>query len=137
MKKADEIENVENVEPKSIYISGPMTGYIELNCPAFNKAEEFIKDKFPKAKITNPAKLRHYKNWKRCLVRDVEKMFERDIDTIILLPGWKSSRGANIEVFLAKKLFQATILKIVFDYKGNATLHEIGDLDFSIVHVTK
>jgi hypothetical protein len=118
----------------SIYISGPMSGYLELNVPTFLKAEVILREILPMARITNPANLRHFSSWQRCLVRDVKEMLAADVNIVVVLPGWKSSRGANIEVFLAMNIYKANVIQMMFDYEGNATFsNSTSELDFEII----
>ena len=89
------------------YIAGPMTGYPEHNFPAFFKAEEFLKEKFPYGTFVNPAKLDMDVppgdlRWEDCMRRDIRALV--DMTDIVLLPGWEKSRGANLENHIATAL---------------------------------
>jgi hypothetical protein len=98
------------------YISGPMKNHFNLNCDSFNATEEAIKIEFPNSKIFNPATFEHFPDWQRCLKRDVKLMIDQGVNTFALLPGWQLSKGAEIEIFLAKRLFFATIYNVTFNY---------------------
>ncbi len=93
---------------KTVYISGPMSGYLNLNFPAFfAKEDELIEAGY---KVINPARLNPPKPvdvsedeyWQQCMKRDVVELMRADL--IVLLKGWQKSRGAVIEYDLATKL---------------------------------
>lgn len=87
---------------KTIYISGPMSGYDDMNFPAFFSAEEKLK------KIgfdtINPASIGKNSDWtwEDYMRRDIKSMMDADI--IVTLSGWEGSKGAAIEVKIAKSL---------------------------------
>jgi hypothetical protein len=88
---------------ESIYVAGPMTGIKGWNKPAFNKASKFL----AKAgyKPVNPAWLDHGKSgekWETYLKRDIPHLLK--CDGICVLPGWDRSRGAKLEVHIARAL---------------------------------
>jgi hypothetical protein len=91
------------------YISGPMSGLPDLNYPAFFAAEDRIKDQY--SKVLNPARLvldNGQKNtWENWMRKAISMMMEAT--HIVLLPGWKKSKGARVEVLLAK-LLKMTII---------------------------
>ena len=99
----------------AIYISGPMSGYPDRNVPIFMMAEKILTQMLPQAKVCNPATLRHFTSWERNLRRDIKAMVEADINFIIVLPGWKSSNGANLEAFMAVNVYNAKIIEMTFD----------------------
>jgi hypothetical protein len=93
---------------KTVYISGPMSGYPDLNFPAFfAKEDELIEAGY---KVINPARLNPPKPadvsedeyWQQCMKRDVVELMRADL--IVLLKGWQKSRGAVIEYDLATNL---------------------------------
>ena len=102
-------------EIKTIYIAGPMTGYEDYNYPAFFAAEARFRD--AGWEVLNPA--RHPTDW---ITSDMDpdvvraaymKMDIEDVmaaDAIALLPGWQASKGANVELAVARIL-----LKDVYD----------------------
>ncbi|MUT66026.1 DUF4406 domain-containing protein [Paenibacillus sp. NEAU-GSW1] len=86
---------------KVVYISGPMTGYEELNFPAFFEAEEKLLSLG--YKVINPARIEQpNKDWASCMKRDIAEMMAAD--TVVTLSGWEKSKGATIEVELANNL---------------------------------
>lgn len=90
---------------KYIYIAGPMTGMPKHNFPAFFKAAKSMRAKG--YKIVNPAELEMVKpickTWEQCLRRDLIHILKRCY-AIATLPGWKTSRGAQLETSVAKQL---------------------------------
>jgi hypothetical protein len=86
----------------SVYISGPMTGLPNHNFPRFFEMEKSLR-KMGFA-VCNPATLGVKDGWTK------EQYLKRDIPllvtchAVILLPGWSSSWGANLEYEIATKL---------------------------------
>jgi hypothetical protein len=87
---------------KHVYISGPMTGIPEWNLPAFAQAEVDLTDAGYTA--INPG--RHGADpdrpWSDYLRQDLQELL--GCDAVALLPGWERSRGAQLEVHVAKAL---------------------------------
>lgn len=89
---------------RNLYLSGPMTGIPEYNYPYFNRVAAVIRKKY-QDKVFNPAEafegntdlprdtyLRH----------DIEALL--NVDAIVMLPGWDESKGALLELLIAKEL---------------------------------
>jgi hypothetical protein len=86
-----------------IYISGPMSGIKHKNFPAFMKAALQLRKKG--YQVINPAELdigEPRDTWEACLRRDIRE--EMRCKAIATLPNWKKSRGARLEVYIARKL---------------------------------
>jgi hypothetical protein len=84
-----------------IYISGPMSGYEELNFPAFAQAAERLRN--DGHKVISPAEIEQpVKSWEACMKEDIKQLM--DANTVAVLPGWEQSKGARIEVELARSL---------------------------------
>jgi Domain of unknown function (DUF4406) len=86
-----------------LYLSGPMTGIKNQNRPRFNKYAKALRRKGHK--VVNPPELDRVSpqhTWEGCLRRDIVKLM--DCDKIAVMPGWKQSRGANLEVHIGKAL---------------------------------
>lgn len=86
-----------------LYLSGPMTGIKNKNFPAFNKAAKMLRKKG--YQVINPAELdmSHPRpTWAECLRRDI--LAEMRCNGVATLPGWKHSRGAQLEVYIAEAL---------------------------------
>lgn len=85
---------------KTIYISGPMTGYDDFNYPAFNAAEERLKVRG--YIVINPARNQAQDTWHDYLRLDIKQMM--DCDAIYMLYGYYKSRGSMLELLIAKTL---------------------------------
>lgn len=86
---------------KRIYIAGPMTGYPELNFPAFHRAASILRAAGHTA--VNPAEINPdpTSKWQECMFRDLEAL--DTCDAILMLDGWEKSPGAQIERLWAKR----------------------------------
>ncbi len=88
---------------KTLYLSGPMTGYVNKNFPAFMKAALELRKKG--YVVINPAELdigEPRSTWEECLRRDIRE--EMKCSGVATLPGWRESRGASLEVYIGKAL---------------------------------
>lgn len=99
-----------------IYIAGPMTGYDQWNFPAFFKLEESLRKLG--YQVINPAHNdgttlelalesagepeRPNNSWAWYMRRDLPYLLE--CDAICVLPGWQESKGASLEVHVAKAI---------------------------------
>ena len=87
----------------TIYVSGPMSGLPNNNVPAFTKATKALRKKG--YRVVNPAELdknEPCRTWEDCLRRDIRQLTKcTDVAT---LPGWTKSRGAVLELHIAKAL---------------------------------
>lgn len=87
---------------EKMYISGPMTGFPECNYPAFFEAEDMlVKAGYA---VENPARNpepspKTWEGFMRLAIAQVCKC-----TSVVLLPGWENSRGAKIEVEIARTL---------------------------------
>lgn len=84
------------------YIAGPMTGYPDLNFPAFNaKAAELRAKGY---EVENPAEINAdpTAEWVECMRADIARLVTCEV--IVMLPGWKNSRGATLEHHIAQAL---------------------------------
>jgi signal recognition particle subunit SEC65 len=84
-----------------IYLSGPMSGYIELNFPEFHRVAKGLRDKG--YKVISPAEIKQPElTWESCMRQDIKQLM--DADAVAVMEGWEKSKGASIEVNLAKSL---------------------------------
>lgn len=96
---------------KRPYISGPMSNIEHHNFPAFFNAENELEDRgyFPINPARRTAKCtwetavkdisEHPESWESCIRRDIQQVM--DSDSIVLLSGWNTSRGACLELVLS------------------------------------
>lgn len=85
-----------------VYISGPMTGIEDENFPAFNRASALLRSMG--FDVENPADKGIIEGWEweDYLRYDLKMM--ADCQAIYLLPGWENSKGARLEVHVARAL---------------------------------
>lgn len=85
-----------------VYIAGPMTGYENFNFPAFNAEADRLRA--AGWHVENPADHGHVDgaDWADYLRYDIWRL--ATCEAIHLLPGWQKSRGAKLEVHIAKAL---------------------------------
>jgi hypothetical protein len=107
---------------QTLYIAGPMTGLPHHNFPLFFKAERMLKKLG--YKVVNPARMdveageltvqgevRKQVSARTIARRDVLAILDK-CDGIVLLPGWKHSKGARTERALAEWMNMS-----IFSYK--------------------
>lgn len=86
----------------TIYVSGPMSGKLQHNFPAFNQATEHLRNLGHT--VINPAEINTEPGtpWSDCMRNDIREMMV--CDTVAVLPGWQESKGASLEVYIGKAL---------------------------------
>ena len=86
-----------------VYIAGPMTGIEDFNYPLFNKVATIYR--MFGNRVINPAEFYGGKQ-DRSRSEYMRKSFQSILNSthIVLLPGWKDSQGALLEVFIAQEL---------------------------------
>jgi hypothetical protein len=79
-----------------------MTGLPEMNFPAFMAAEEVLRG--AGYEVRNPARNGQGDGlaWEDYVRRDLRDLL--DCHAVALLPDWENSRGATLEVYVAKNL---------------------------------
>lgn len=88
---------------KSLYVSGPMTGIKDKNFTSFHRATRLLRS--VGYRVVNPAELdvnTPRQTWEECLRRDIKALMK--CGGIATLPGWRKSRGARLEIYIAKAL---------------------------------
>lgn len=87
-----------------LYLAGPMSGYDDLNYPAFNTAAAELREAghqvINPSENWNPSGL--WDEWLRISLRQV-----LSVEAIAVLPDWEESKGARLEVHVAKELGMA------------------------------
>ena len=85
------------------YIAGPMTGYPQYNYPAFAYVATALRAQ--NVDVRSPHEIDNEgvdRPWEWYMRRAIQMML--DCDEVVLLPGWRDSRGARIEHQLAEHL---------------------------------
>lgn len=85
-----------------VYIAGPMTGLPNLNFPAFNAAA--IEYRRKGCFVLNPAEIcpDNLASWDECIRKDLAALLT--CDAVVMLPGWRNSKGATLEHTIAESL---------------------------------
>ncbi len=89
-----------NAVPQRLYLAGPMSGYSQHNFPLFDRVTAQLREQG--FEVFNPAE-----NFDGDVRRPRAFYMQLDIpaliesQAIVVLPGWRESRGANLEVWLA------------------------------------
>lgn len=118
-----------------IYLAGPMSGVPEHNFPAFRSAGDELRtlgydvvspvemdeaEGFDAA--TAPDVAPGSQEWNRFLARDVMVVADPATEAVVVLPGWERSRGACLEVHVARALG-----KVVLAYPDLEPIPEPGE----------
>jgi hypothetical protein len=89
-----------------VYIAGKITGEEEKARVLFEQAEKRLSAVWGTEHVTviNPMKLPHdhSKTWKEYLTECIKHLVECDV--IYMLNGWKHSKGARLEYYVAEQL---------------------------------
>ncbi len=85
-----------------VYIAGPCTGHPDLNYPAFHRAAADLRALG--YHVENPAENPEPPcgSWEAYMRMAIAQLVT--CDEIHMLRGWKDSKGANIEIGLARQL---------------------------------
>lgn len=87
---------------KKIYICGKITDMVWGTARAkFKQVEEMLKDRG--YAVVNPIELCSPEtDWQRCMRKDIRELVT--CDAIYVMDNWQDSKGARIEVAVAKEL---------------------------------
>jgi Domain of unknown function (DUF4406) len=86
---------------KTIYISGPITGKRNLNRAAFESAASTVSG-FGLTPVNPHDLCKPEWGWQQCMRKDVEELTK--CDAILMLKGWRHSKGARLEMYIASEL---------------------------------
>jgi len=96
---------------KLLYLSGPMTGVVDLNRQAFEDAEHRLRELG--FACINPHNLPYPdfpedagepEIWAEFLAMDIWMIVQTSKpDAIVMLPGWRTSRGSLLEAAVARR----------------------------------
>jgi hypothetical protein len=102
-------QRVSHEGKKIIYISGPMTGLPEYNYPEFNRVAAILEEKG--YIVVNPTSTGFQRGWiwKQYLIVDLVMLLTGGgqygaVDHVVTLDGWEKSKGARLEVHVAREL---------------------------------
>lgn len=89
---------------KTVFISGPMTGLPDYNYQEFFRVEKLLRD--AGYSVINPASngVRDGWEWRDYMTQSLMMLLTRDVDAVVTLDGWKRSKGASLEVYVARAL---------------------------------
>ena len=85
-----------------VYLSGPMTGIPDYNFPAFEAAAKELRARDQEVFSPHELGVDPAKTWADYLRADIRALV--DCDAVVCLPGWEQSKGASLEVYIAKAL---------------------------------
>lgn len=114
-----------------VYVAGPMSSYPEHNFPAFRAAAKRLRAMGHE--VTSPVEMDEAEGfdaetaeeippgseqWSAFLARDVIVVASADVDAIVVLEGWEKSRGAALEVHVARELGKPIYRLDVYLFRG-------------------
>jgi len=109
------------IKGKTVYLSGPMTGIENYNFHTFDHAERVLKKGGAKV-VINPS--RHPIGLSHAQYMEYAMLDVANADVVVLLPGWRNSKGACAEVKFAKELFKIIVkLRIQSNAKDTIISH--------------
>ena len=93
---------MKGVPMQRIYVAGPMTGYEQLNFPAFHAEAAALRG--IGHHVVNPAEINVDPDagWAACMRADIAELVT--CDRVHLLPGWSKSKGAILEHHIGNAL---------------------------------
>lgn len=99
------IKTVNGETKGTIYISGPMSGFVDNNRAAFYEAEAALRAMG--YDTVNPAREDEEQGmldvWHDFLARDVALFESRGVTAVALIDGWRNSRGGTLEAYFAQQ----------------------------------
>lgn len=104
-----------------VYLAGPMTGFEDFNFPAFNKMAAHLRAQG--YVVENPAEHGVVDNadWADYMAYDLTRLGL--CGQVAVLPGWENSKGARLEVHIARELGMTVVNAhdLVFSYSTPPT----------------
>lgn len=87
---------------RRLYLAGPMTGFEDFNFPAFNKMAAELRARG--YAVENPAEhgVVEGADWADYMAYDLTRLGL--CGQVAVLPGWENSKGAQLEVHIAREL---------------------------------
>lgn len=100
MPDQDQNQIATEVKKGRVYVCGPMTGLPDFNRPAFREVAAILREQG--FDVTTPADAYAGDSWEEGMRHDIPAMLK--CDRVSLLDGWEKSRGARLEVFIAREV---------------------------------
>lgn len=102
------------------YLGGPMRSYPELNKPMFTLVANILRKRG--FTVWSPSEHKSYLqlSFAQCMTVDLNMVINR-CRKIALLPGWRNSLGANMEVFSAFATSKGAVEVILNDEKTSVS----------------
>lgn len=85
-----------------LYLAGPMSGIADFNYPAFNDAAEKLRSKGWVVESPAENKSPECNSWPGYMRIALRQMLTCDV--AVFLPGWRQSKGAQLERQVAHRL---------------------------------
>lgn len=107
------------MKAKRVYIAGPMSGHPKFNVPAFIEAQGDLQERGFDAvlpvDLDVPAERKQLlaskdgseagpRSWATLLSEDLKLIGDTGVEGIVVLPGWKYSKGAKLETYFGRLL---------------------------------
>lgn len=77
------------------YIAGPMKGFPDKNYPAFEKVTQKLRNEGIEVLSPHEVGPKHGETYEWYIREDLKLLLQ--CDNIVMLPGWKNSKGAVLE----------------------------------------
>lgn len=87
-----------------VYVSGPMTGHADFNYPAFEGAAKRLTAHGYEAVSPTQIGQQPGWSWDDYMAKAID--LQRTCQGVYMLPGWRDSRGATVEFYVAQALGQ-------------------------------
>lgn len=94
------------MKARRIYISGPITGMVDLNRQAFGAAAQALREAGFEPVNPHENGVERSAPWSDHMRADIKMLM--DCEGVALLPGWEHSKGARIEQGIAANLGMPT-----------------------------
>lgn len=120
-------EVVTMVENKEVaFISGPMTGLPNYNYDEFFRVEELLKELG--YRVINPARIgvQDGWEWRDYMKAGLVQLLQEEVDFVVALDGYENSKGAKLEMHIAKELGVPIRLLIEFEPKETVSFRSGG-----------
>lgn len=102
MSEPEASTSLADLKGKTVYLSGPMSGYPDHNFHAFHEARKCLQAEGLTVVCPAEAGLVDGWEWEDYMRRDIVMLM--DCDAMVMLPGWEDSRGARLESTIAWQL---------------------------------